>query len=78
MNTMNPTHCDVVPTSLKNKFRKEREANKVTPITINTRVPSKWRFVDLETGEVWTSLDGKTFSKIQDVYVTYIPNGAPH
>jgi hypothetical protein len=22
-------------------------------LTIRTRVPSKWRFVDLETGDVW-------------------------
>lgn len=35
-------------------YDNEREDNaQPIPITINTRVPSKWRFVDLETNEVW-------------------------
>ena len=38
----------------KDEYQREREQC-VTPytITIKTRVPSKWRFVDQETGEVW-------------------------
>lgn len=33
----------------------ERYGNRdeLTAATIRTRVPSKWRFVDLETGDVW-------------------------
>lgn len=33
----------------------ERETNRASLVTIsiNTRVPSKWRFTDLETGETW-------------------------
>lgn len=38
-------------------FREERrlneKASRTVEITIKTRVPSKWRFVDLETGDVW-------------------------
>jgi hypothetical protein len=36
------------------KWERERQAC-ATPVklTIETRVPSKWRFVDLETGAVW-------------------------
>lgn len=37
-----------------NEFAQERVRHpKPVPITINTRAPSKWRFVDLETGEVY-------------------------
>lgn len=32
------------------KFKHEDD---LSEITINTHVPSKWRFVDLETGDVW-------------------------
>lgn len=33
----------------------ERERNSDSPVemTIRSRVPSKWRFVDLETGDIW-------------------------
>lgn len=38
-------------------YEREREENRLNgtfnELTIRTRVPSKWRFVDLETGEVW-------------------------
>lgn len=39
----------------KEVFRAERSASngKRTDMTISSKVPSKWRFVDLETGEVW-------------------------
>ena len=41
-------------------FEKERARHiKSLPITISTRVPSKWRFVDLETGEIWRWDEGK-------------------
>ena len=44
-------------------FEKEREANReIVVISINTRVPSKWRFVDLETGDVW-KWNGTTFKR---------------
>jgi hypothetical protein len=45
----------------------ERVANRAAfpepvDITIRTRVPSKWRFVDQETGEVWRwDYDQRTF-----------------
>jgi|APIni6443716594_1056825.scaffolds.fasta_scaffold00024_33 hypothetical protein len=36
------------------KYTKERKAHKnCVSIKIETKVPSKWRFVDLETGDVW-------------------------
>ena len=48
----------------KQLYNRERERNRekgVThKITIETRVPSKWRFVDLETGDVWL-WNGKAF-----------------
>lgn len=35
-------------------YEKERKAHtKSVEIKIDTKVPSKWRFVDLETGDVW-------------------------
>lgn len=39
----------------RKRFQKEREVNrdKLVTISINTHVPSKWRFTDLETGEIW-------------------------
>lgn len=39
-------------------FRKERErAKSPVAITLSTKVPSKWRLVDLETGEAWASVE---------------------
>lgn len=38
-------------------FSDERDAyesnDKLEHIVIDTRVPMKWRFVDLETGDIW-------------------------
>lgn len=54
-------------------FQKERENNRaeLTHITISTRVPSKWRFVDLETDQVWKWEHGK-FKSAQDISVETI------
>ena len=46
-------------TSFNNKVE-FRELEKPVDITISTKVPSKWLFVDLETGDVWIKEDGKT------------------
>lgn len=47
-------------------FQKERESNsEIVVISINTRVPSKWRFVDLETGDIW-KWDGATFKRSEE------------
>jgi hypothetical protein len=44
-------------------YRAEREAHpECVEMTIRSRVPSKWRFVDLETGDVWQWRDG-TFER---------------
>jgi uncharacterized protein (DUF2249 family) len=52
------------------KIRNERRIYDRKPVEINgitTRVPSKWRFVDLETGDVWKwNVRRKTFEK--DMY----------
>lgn len=41
-------------------IRRERRRSKTsTRITIETKVPSKWRFHDLETGDVWKWTNGK-------------------
>ena len=38
----------------KARYQAEREDSKeLTELKIRTRVPSKWRLVDLETGDVW-------------------------
>lgn len=38
-------------------FKLERKLNakarRTVEITIKTHVPGKWRFVDLETGDIW-------------------------
>jgi hypothetical protein len=36
-------------------LREERRSRRKKPfeMTLNTWVPEKWRFVDLETGDVW-------------------------
>jgi len=37
-----------------NKYEQERLNHKEpVNITISTKVPSKWRFVDLETKDIW-------------------------
>ena len=39
---------------IPNQYEIERQNSKgVVSIVINTRVPSKWRLVDLETGDIW-------------------------
>lgn len=44
------------------EWQKEREANRNRLITfsVNTHVPSKWRLLDLETGDIWR-WEGGTF-----------------
>lgn len=37
----------------------------VKEIVLRTRVPEKWRFIDLETSEVWMH-DGKTYYRAPD------------
>lgn len=45
----------------------ERERNPdPIDISIHTRVPSKWRWVDLETGDVWKYEDGR-FTRATDL-----------
>lgn len=40
--------------TILDRFEKERQAHdKPVKMTIESKVPSKWRFVDLETGDVW-------------------------
>lgn len=40
-------------------IKKEREENApCVDMTISSHVPSKWRFVDLETGDIWKWVDG--------------------
>jgi hypothetical protein len=40
---------------MPNAYEAERESNaeSLTELVIRTRVPSKWRFLDLETGDIW-------------------------
>lgn len=40
-------------------YADEREHNDLVKLTIETRVPSKWRMVDLEHGEIWMWKHGK-------------------
>ena len=44
----------------KQKYKQERlkNAHKLEVLAVNTHVPSKWRFVDLETGQVWRKETG--------------------
>ena len=49
------------PTAYDAERARNKETNKEVAITIRTFVPSKWRFQDLETGDVW-KWDG-TFKK---------------
>jgi hypothetical protein len=49
-------------------YRAEREAHpECVEMTIKSRVPSKWRFVDLETGDVWQWRDG-TFKRASFIW----------
>ncbi len=47
-------------TKLRN-FDKARQnaGDKLHEITIKTHVPEKWRFVDLETGDIWQWIPDK-------------------
>jgi hypothetical protein len=39
---------------IKEQIEKERKSNMPCVVmTISSHVPSKWRFVDLETGDIW-------------------------
>lgn len=41
-------------------YRAEREAHPLpVNLVITTKVPSKWRFVDLETGDIWRADAGR-------------------
>lgn len=67
--------------ALLERYERERRLNQQTDymarICLNTRVPSKWRFADVETGEVWqwfpTTFEGHreggTFRRVYDVEV---------
>lgn len=59
-------------------YDNEREDNQ-TPVqmTIKSRVPSKWRFADLETGDVWR-FDAATgrFRRALDVSVNHYGDDA--
>jgi hypothetical protein len=35
------------------------ELEKPVDLTISTKVPSKWAFVDMETGDIWVKVNGK-------------------
>lgn len=37
----------------ESKWERERRKTPCTRLEIITHVPSKWRFVDLETGDIW-------------------------
>jgi hypothetical protein len=60
-------------TNPKGQYDQEREKNRAAglmqKLSINTRVPSKWRFVDLETGDIW-KWDGRMFRHADDDLVT--------
>jgi hypothetical protein len=54
---------------VSNNFERERERH-LEPIkmTIESRVPSKWRFLDLETGDIWQWNEQKDdFSRSKDL-----------
>lgn len=48
-------------TSNRERFRAERATNealnRVVSVGINTHVPSKYRLIDLETGDVWMMVE---------------------
>jgi len=49
-------------------YEKEREAHaQPVEMTIRSRVPSKWRFVDLETGDVWRWDENLSFQCANDM-----------
>lgn len=44
---------------LPTRVTKWSESSGIVNITISTRVPTKWLFVDRETGDVWKWRDGE-------------------
>lgn len=51
-------------------FEDERKRHpKGVKIEINTRVPSKWRFVDLETGDIWRRYETGGFKRADDIEI---------
>jgi hypothetical protein len=55
-------------------FDEERERNRLTgnliELVIRTNVPTKWRFVDMETGDIWRhSKSRATFIRADDIEV---------
>jgi hypothetical protein len=54
----------LVPNTREKYARERLFALAPTELTIVTKVRSKWRFVDLETGDVWKAkLDGVGFTR---------------
>jgi hypothetical protein len=54
-------------------YRAERDAHpQPINLVITTRAPSKWRFVDLETNDIWQS-DGSQMVRAQDRRVVVVP-----
>jgi hypothetical protein len=54
-------------------YRAERAAHpEPVNLVITTKVPSKWRFVDLETSDVWQS-DGAQMVRAEDRRVIVVP-----
>lgn len=49
----------LVPVSIRREWPETDGTPPLVDITINTRKPDKWLFVDLETKEIWRWVDGR-------------------
>lgn len=56
-------------------YEEERKAHKEpVDMTISSKVPSKWRFVDMETGQVWKwDEERETFTAARDLRMAEPP-----
>lgn len=53
------------------EYQRERDAHDTdVKMTISSKVPSKWRFVDLETNDVWEWNEKRnTFTRAKEIIV---------
>ena len=63
----------IAPKKLLDVYETTRAvADKPISITIHTKVPGKWRFVDLETGDIWRWDNAKkSLVRASDITVVY-------
>lgn len=62
--------------AMKDDYTIERNNNRdrLIQLTITTHVPSKWRMVDLETGDIWKHDGERIWTRATDIEIKVTPS----